>query len=160
MREDHRDAVLVGRANDLLVAHGAARLHDRGDAMLRGGVDAVAKRKERVRSEHGALYRQAGRGSQQRGTGGKIEAAGAIAPGADDDKPSRVVPGEVLLGDGDVELLAGRDVATLTVLNTGDRPVQVGSHYHFFETNPALKFDREKARGMRLAIPSGTAVRI
>ncbi len=53
----------------------------------------------------------------------------------------------------------GRKTVTLKVANTGDRPIQVGSHYHFFETNPALEFDREKARGMRLAIPSGTAVR-
>lgn len=69
------------------------------------------------------------------------------------------VPGEFLLEEGEVELLAGREVVALTVANTGDRPIQVGSHYHFFETNPALAFEREKARGMRLAIPSGTAVR-
>lgn len=69
------------------------------------------------------------------------------------------VPGEFLLADGEVELLAGREVVAVTVANTGDRPIQVGSHYHFFETNPALAFEREKARGMRLAIPSGTAVR-
>ena len=68
-------------------------------------------------------------------------------------------PGEVLTEEGEIELLAGREVLSLTVANTGDRPIQVGSHYHFFETNPALAFDREKARGMRLAIPSGTAVR-
>ena len=69
------------------------------------------------------------------------------------------VPGEVLVEEGEIELLAGRETVTLTVANTGDRPIQVGSHYHFFETNPALRFDRAKARGMRLAIPSGTAVR-
>jgi urease subunit gamma/beta len=69
------------------------------------------------------------------------------------------VPGELLLEEGEVELLAGREVIALTVANTGDRPIQVGSHYHFFETNLALRFEREKARGMRLAIPSGTAVR-
>ncbi|MPT24671.1 MAG: urease subunit gamma [Starkeya sp.] len=68
-------------------------------------------------------------------------------------------PGEMLLEEGEVELLAGRDFVSVTVANTGDRPIQVGSHYHFFETNPALAFEREKARGMRLAIPSGTAVR-
>ncbi|MCJ8143213.1 urease subunit gamma [Ancylobacter sp. A5.8] len=68
-------------------------------------------------------------------------------------------PGEILFEDGEIELLAGREFLSLTVSNTGDRPIQVGSHYHFFETNPALAFDREKARGMRLAIPSGTAVR-
>ncbi|MCS0501858.1 urease subunit gamma [Ancylobacter mangrovi] len=68
-------------------------------------------------------------------------------------------PGEFILEEGEIELLAGRDFVTLTVANTGDRPIQVGSHYHFFETNPALAFERDKARGMRLAIPSGTAVR-
>lgn len=68
-------------------------------------------------------------------------------------------PGEMLLEEGEIELLAGRDFVSVTVANTGDRPIQVGSHYHFFETNPALAFEREKARGMRLAIPSGTAVR-
>ncbi|CAA0089401.1 Urease subunit alpha [Starkeya nomas] len=68
-------------------------------------------------------------------------------------------PGEVLVDEGEIELLAGREIVAITVANTGDRPIQVGSHYHFFETNPALAFEREKARGMRLAIPSGTAVR-
>ena len=68
-------------------------------------------------------------------------------------------PGEMLVEKGEIELLAGRDFVSVTVANTGDRPIQVGSHYHFFETNPALAFEREKARGMRLAIPSGTAVR-
>ncbi|MFK8251190.1 urease subunit beta [Ancylobacter terrae] len=70
-----------------------------------------------------------------------------------------VIPGEIITEDGEIELLAGRETIALTVANTGDRPIQVGSHYHFFETNPALAFDREAARGMRLAIPSGTAVR-
>jgi urease subunit beta len=60
---------------------------------------------------------------------------------------------------GELELNAGRKTLTLTVANSGDRPIQVGSHYHFFETNPALKFDRNKAKGMRLNIPAGTAVR-
>jgi urease subunit gamma/beta len=69
------------------------------------------------------------------------------------------VPGEVMAKKGDIELNAGRDTIKLKVSNSGDRPVQVGSHYHFFETNPALKFERDKARGMRLAIPAGTAVR-
>ena len=68
-------------------------------------------------------------------------------------------PGEVVAIDGEVELNKGRKTITLKVANTGDRPIQVGSHYHFYETNPALEFDRAKARGMRLAIPSGTAVR-
>ncbi|MBM3522445.1 MAG: urease subunit beta [Alphaproteobacteria bacterium] len=68
-------------------------------------------------------------------------------------------PGEYLLARGEIELNAGRRTTTLDVANTGDRPIQVGSHYHFFETNPALRFDRAAARGMRLDIPAGTAVR-
>jgi len=70
-----------------------------------------------------------------------------------------MIPGELFIKDGDIELNKGRRGVTLTVSNTGDRPIQVGSHYHFFETNPALKFDRKKARGMRLDIAAGTAVR-
>jgi urease subunit beta len=70
-----------------------------------------------------------------------------------------MIPGEFLIQDGDITINAGRKAVTLTVSNSGDRPIQVGSHYHFFETNPALKFDRKKARGMRLNIPAGTAVR-
>ncbi|MDX3924448.1 MAG: urease subunit beta [Shinella sp.] len=70
-----------------------------------------------------------------------------------------MIPGEIIAASGDVELNAGLPVVTLDVSNTGDRPVQVGSHYHFFETNPGLSFEREKARGMRLDIPAGTAVR-
>jgi urease subunit beta len=70
-----------------------------------------------------------------------------------------MIPGEIILADGDIELNASRKTVTLTVANTGDRPIQVGSHYHFFETNPALKFERKKARGMRLDIAAGTAVR-
>ena len=70
-----------------------------------------------------------------------------------------MIPGELFIKDGDIELTKGRKSLTLTVANSGDRPIQVGSHYHFFETNPALKFDRKKARGMRLNIPAGTAVR-
>ncbi|MFL5120045.1 MAG: urease subunit gamma [Microvirga sp.] len=68
-------------------------------------------------------------------------------------------PGEVTTQPGELTLNEGREAVTLTVANTGDRPIQVGSHYHFFETNPALKFDRKKARGMRLDIAAGTAVR-
>src|SRR5215210_6777560 len=68
-------------------------------------------------------------------------------------------PGEVVTREGDLVLNEGREAVTLTVANTGDRPIQVGSHYHFFETNPALRFDRKKARGMRLDIAAGTAVR-
>jgi urease subunit beta len=70
-----------------------------------------------------------------------------------------MIPGEIITADGDIELNKGRKTVMLTVANTGDRPIQVGSHYHFFETNPALKFKRKKARGMRLDIPAGTAVR-
>ncbi len=70
-----------------------------------------------------------------------------------------MIPGEILTAAGDIELNAGRAAITLSVANTGDRPVQVGSHYHFYETNVALNFDREAARGMRLDIAAGTAVR-
>jgi urease subunit beta len=70
-----------------------------------------------------------------------------------------MIPGEYFIDDGDIELNAGRRTIRITVANTGDRPVQVGSHYHFFETNAALAFDREASRGMRLNIPAGTAVR-
>jgi urease beta subunit len=70
-----------------------------------------------------------------------------------------MIPGEVIVGKGDIALNEGAQTITLKVSNTGDRPVQVGSHYHFFETNPALQFDRTKARGMRLDIAAGTAVR-
>jgi urease subunit beta len=70
-----------------------------------------------------------------------------------------MIPGEMFIKAGEIELNAGRRTLTLSVTNTGDRPIQVGSHYHFFETNPALRFDRKKARGMRLDIPAGTAVR-
>ena len=70
-----------------------------------------------------------------------------------------MIPGEMETLDGEIELNAGRATVTLEVTNTGDRPVQVGSHYHFFETNPALSFDRAAARGFRLNIAAGTAVR-
>ena len=70
-----------------------------------------------------------------------------------------MIPGELFPAAGEIELNAGRRTVTLTVANTGDRPIQVGSHYHFFETTPALQFDRAKARGCRLDIPAGTAVR-
>lgn len=70
-----------------------------------------------------------------------------------------MIPGEVLCAEGAIELNAGREALTLEVSNTGDRPVQVGSHYHFAETNEALAFDRDAARGMRLDIAAGTAVR-
>lgn len=70
-----------------------------------------------------------------------------------------MIPGEILAAAGDIELNAGLRTVTIKVANTGDRPVQVGSHYHFFETNEGLVFDRDKARGMRLDIASGTAIR-
>jgi urease subunit beta len=70
-----------------------------------------------------------------------------------------VIPGEIFCAAGDIELNAGRESVVLTVANAGDRPVQVGSHYHFAETNDALDFDRAAARGMRLDIAAGTAVR-
>jgi urease subunit beta len=70
-----------------------------------------------------------------------------------------MIPGEILFGEGAVEINSGRPVLTLTVANTGDRPVQVGSHYHFAEANPALEFDRSAAWGHRLAVPAGTSVR-
>jgi urease subunit beta len=70
-----------------------------------------------------------------------------------------MIPGELLIDDGDIELNKDRATISVRVANTGDRPVQVGSHYHFYETNSALQFDREAARGYRLNIPAGTAVR-
>ena len=70
-----------------------------------------------------------------------------------------MIPGEIITAKGQIEINKGRKAITLTVANTGDRPIQVGSHYHFYETNRALAFDREKARGFRLDIPAGTAVR-
>lgn len=83
----------------------------------------------------------------------------ALAAGDADDGASRLVPGELLLDDGDVVLLEGRDLISMTVINTGDRPVQVGSHFHFAEANEALQFDRQAAVGSRLAVPAGTSVR-
>jgi len=70
-----------------------------------------------------------------------------------------MIPGEIITPQGDIELNAGQPTLSLDVANTGDRPVQVGSHYHFYETNPALRFDREAARGWRLDIPAGSATR-
>jgi urease subunit beta len=70
-----------------------------------------------------------------------------------------MIPGEILTEPGDIELNAGREMLVLTIANTGDRPVQVGSHFHFYEVNAALAFDRERARGFRLNIAAGTAVR-
>jgi urease subunit gamma/beta len=89
---------------------------------------------------------------------GPIQPA-SLAADATDDGAARFVPGEVLLGDGDVVLLEDRELTSMTVLNTGDRPVQVGSHFHFAEANDALQFDRRAAVGRRLAVPAGTSVR-
>jgi urease subunit beta len=70
-----------------------------------------------------------------------------------------MIPGEIMPAAGEIEINAGADAITVDVANTGDRPVQVGSHYHFYETNPALAFERDKTRGRRLDIPAGTAIR-
>lgn len=70
-----------------------------------------------------------------------------------------MIPGEILVMEGEIELNAGRETVRVSVANTGDRPVQVGSHFHFYEVNTALRFERERAYGMRLDIPAGTAVR-
>ncbi|TAE55120.1 MAG: urease subunit beta [Nostocales cyanobacterium] len=70
-----------------------------------------------------------------------------------------MIPGEIITKNGEIELNSGRPTTTLKVANTGDRPIQIGSHFHFYEVNKALEFDREKARGKRLDIPAGTAVR-
>src|SRR5579864_5177369 len=70
-----------------------------------------------------------------------------------------MIPGEIFTAEGEIEINAGRATVTLTVANTGDRPIQIGSHYHFYETNAALAFHREPARGFRLDIPAGTATR-
>jgi urease subunit gamma/beta len=82
-----------------------------------------------------------------------------IRPGAKPVESAGVTPGEIITGNGDIELNAGRAKATVRAVNTGDRPIQVGSHFHFFEVNKALDFEREKAFGMHLDIPAGTAVR-
>ena len=92
----------------------------------------------------------------------KQDVDGRVKPGHDVESSCEeyeMIPGEMFIKDGDIELNKGRKTVTLSVANNGDRPIQVGSHYHFFETNPALKFDRKKSRGMRLNIPAGTAVR-
>lgn len=70
-----------------------------------------------------------------------------------------MIPGEMIVSDGEIELNVGRETVRLLVGNTGDRPIQIGSHYHFYEANEALEFNREQAKGMRLDIPAGTAVR-
>ena len=73
--------------------------------------------------------------------------------------PGNMIPGEMKIADGEIEINAGRETVTVEVANNGDRPIQIGSHYHFFESNTALQFERHKTRGFRLNIPAGTAVR-
>lgn len=82
-----------------------------------------------------------------------------IQPGSASSLPTQLVPGQVVAQAGEITLNEGRETLTIEVTNTGDRPIQVGSHYHFFETNPALSFERDKTRGFRLNIAAGTAVR-
>jgi urease subunit gamma/beta len=82
-----------------------------------------------------------------------------IRPGSQPADVKAISPGELIAADGDIEINAGRRKATVTALNTGDRPIQIGSHFHFFEVNKALRFERDKAFGMHLDIPAGTAVR-
>ncbi len=84
---------------------------------------------------------------------------GATLPGRTALQPAKVIPGELFLGQGDIVAFEGRATVELTVSNVGDRPIQVGSHCHFFEANRALRFSREKAFGFRLQVPAGTAVR-
>src|SRR5205085_7406675 len=85
--------------------------------------------------------------------------APSSSPSTSRSAEGAMIPGEIIVASGEIELNAGRATVTLSVANTGDRPIQVGSHYHFFETNRALAFERDKARGCRLDIPAGTAVR-
>ena len=82
-----------------------------------------------------------------------------IQPGGESSSPTELVPGQIVAQAGEITLNEGRETLTIEVTNTGDRPIQVGSHYHFFETNPALSFERDKTRGFRLNIAAGTAVR-
>ena len=84
-----------------------------------------------------------------------------VSPAGAGKKPKQapIIPGEIILGEGDIIALHGRQTVEVTVSNTGDRPIQVGSHCHFFEANRALRFDREKSYGFRLQVPAGTAVR-
>ena len=92
----------------------------------------------------------------------KQDVDGRVKPGHDVESSCEeyeMIPGEMFIKDGDIELNKGATQVTIEVANTGDRPIQVGSHYHFYETNNGLKFDRDKARGMRLDIAAGTAVR-
>jgi urease subunit beta len=133
--------------------HGSRRDLERGRIYggLRARHRAAASHRPRLRIDDAAGAMAARRSHRGRGLRG-----GGRRPGGGSHL---MVPGEMFIKDGEIELNAGRRTATVTVANSGDRPIQVGSHYHFFETNPALKFERKKARGMRLDIAAGTAVR-
>lgn len=102
--------------------------------------------------------RQAGKAPGKESKSGRSKASPSAAPGRN-LQPAAVIPGEIILGRGDIAALEGRPTVQLTVANLGDRPIQVGSHCHFFEANRALRFDRDKAYGFRLLVPAGTAVR-
>ncbi len=108
-----------------------------------------------------AVLASASRWNGSRNPCGCASRASALRPPASLwlSREAIMIPGEVITKDGDIEMNVGRVTLRLTVANTGQRPIQIGSHYHFFETNGALSFDREKARGFRLDIPAGTAVR-
>ncbi len=97
--------------------------------------------------------------ASRRGAVKKVSKRSSGAKASRRDLPVSIIPGEVILGQGDIEAFKGRQTVELIVANTGDRPIQVGSHCHFFEANRALRFDREKAYGFRLQVPAGTAVR-
>jgi len=94
--------------------------------------------------------------AKQKGTKRRVESRAAKKASI---RPATINPGEIILGEGDIVAFQGRQTVDLIVANTGDRPIQVGSHCHFFEANRALRFDREKAYGFRLQVPAGTAVR-
>src|SRR5512132_1044488 len=96
---------------------------------------------------------------QSKAVARKPQSKAAAATGARRITPAFIIPGEIILGEGDIIALHGRQTIELTISNTGDRPIQVGSHCHFFEANRALTFDREKSYGFRLQVPAGTAVR-
>ena len=90
---------------------------------------------------------------------GIINLTNPQSPIPNPQSPKIIIPGEIITRSGEIELNKGRETLTLTVANTGDRPIQIGSHFHFYEVNQALQFNREPTKGMRLNIPAGTAVR-
>ncbi len=116
-----------------------------------------------MRAPHVVVLAKAGAQGHRRDDGRSLfsqgQALGSRLRGNDERGGPLVIPGELFTADGDIEINAGRPAITLIVANTGDRPIQVGSHYHFYETNSALQFDREATRGCRLDIPAGTATR-